>query len=187
MGEIWTGLIGIGGVLIGVLANELLYRNRRIEIYAARVFEVRLAKYEELLKHLKAGYEIASDVMENSNYSAEERHELISVAVLSIAQFTDENELYIDSEIAVHCVGTFMSAEYIQDIKNADERNDAKERILDSYKSARQMIREDSGVGKIDNLFKKIANPTISSPAIEHLRFLKKKSRSTAPSRRKPQ
>ena len=174
MTEVWTGLIGIGGVLFGVLANELLRRNSRIETYTARIFDVRLAKYEELMGHLHAAYEIASDVMENPDYSAEEQHELISAAILQIAQFTDKNELYIDSDLAVHCVAIFTGAEDVRDIENADEQNDAKERIRDLYKLARQMIREDSGVAEIDKLLKKIAKPTFSGPVIEYIRFLRK-------------
>lgn len=173
MADAWIGLIGIGGVLVGVIANELLRRTRRIETYTARVFDVRLAKYEELMGLLYAASKIASDVIENSDYSAEERHALISAALFPIAEFTDKNELYIDSDLAAHCVATFMGAEDIRDIENVDEQNETKDIIWNMYKLARQMIREDSGVAKIDKLFKKITKPTLSGPIIERIRYLR--------------
>lgn len=183
MAEAWTGVIGIGGVLVGLIANELLRRTRRIEAYTARVFDVRLAKYEELMGLLHAASEVASDVMENSDYSAEERHGLISAAIFLIAEFSDKNELYIDSDLAAHCVATFMGAEDIRDIENVDEQNEAKDVIRDMYKLARQMIREASGVAEIDKLFKKITKPNLSGPIIERIRYLREHPEEVRPSR----
>ncbi len=170
---VFAGLLGIGGVLSGAVANELLRRNRRIETYAARVFDVRLAKYEELMRRMHAAHAIASDVMDKADYSPEQRHKLISAAIMSIAEFTDENELYIDSDLGAHCVATFMGAEDIPEITDLDKKEDAKREIRELYKQARQMIRQDSGVEEVDRLFKKIAKSTLSGPIIEYIRFLR--------------
>lgn len=174
MAELWIGLIGIFGALLGVTVNELLRRRRRIETYSARVFDKRLATYEELIKRLQAGYEIAADVFENPDYSSEQRHELISVAIHNVASLMDENELYIDSDLAMHCVATFMGAEDVFDIQDIDERNTMKQDIRNMYMNARRMIREDSGIAEIDKHFKKITRPTLSSPVIDHIQYLRK-------------
>lgn len=171
MAEVWVGLFGFGGVMVGVALHELLRRTSRIEAYAGRVFDARLAKYEELFGLLHSGYEIASDVIENSDYTAEERLAFISAPIMAIAEFTEENELYIDSDLGAHCVATFMGAEEIRDIENIDERNEEEERIWEKYKLARQMIREVSGVAEIDKLFKKITKPNLSGPIIERIRY----------------
>src|SRR5208337_3985962 len=118
MNDMWTALIGLFGVLLGMGLNELLRRRNRIETYSSIVFDKRLALYEELMSRLQAAYKVATDVMENEEYSEEQRQELVSAAILDIAAFSDENELYIDSDLAAHCVATFMGAEDIQGIQD---------------------------------------------------------------------
>ena len=48
MSALWTGLVGIVGVLIGVLLNEMVRRRNRREAFAPKIFEKRLAAYEGL-------------------------------------------------------------------------------------------------------------------------------------------
>jgi len=136
------------------------------------VFDFRLAKYGALMGLLHAASEVASDVIENPGYSAEERHVLISAAISPIAEFTDKNELYIDSDLGAHCVATFMGAEDIRDIEDTDQKNENTELIWNMYKLARRMIREASGVAEIDKFFKKMTKPNLSGPIIERLRYL---------------
>lgn len=169
----WTALIGIFGVLLGAGLNELLRRNRRIEVYTVRVFDKRLEKYEELMALLLVAAEVASDVTKNPEYNPEQRHELMSAAILPIAQFTDDNELYIDPELAPHCVATFMDAEGIPSINDPREREKRLQEMRDMYVNAKRMIREDSGIAEIDKLFKTVTKPRLSSPIIERIRYLK--------------
>ncbi|MHC4394218.1 MAG: hypothetical protein ACYS1A_01055 [Planctomycetota bacterium] len=174
MNNILTALIGIIGVILGAGLNELLRRSRRIEAYTSIIFDKRLEKYEELVVLLHDAYNIATDVMENSKYTPEERHELISAVLFPIAHFTDDNELYIDPDIGIHCVATFMGAEDVQGINDPKVREDTKKDIIDMYVNAMRMIREDSGIAEIDKLFKRITKPHLSSPIIDKVRYLKK-------------
>jgi hypothetical protein len=169
----WTALIGIFGVILGAILNELLRRKRRIEAYTVRVFDKRLEKYEELMALLQAASKVASDVMENHEYTPETRHELISAAIWPIVQFTSDNELYIDPELAPHCIATFMGAEDIQSIKDPKEREERQQEIRNMYANAKRMIREDSGIVEIDKLFKTMTKPRLSSPIIERIHYLK--------------
>ena len=173
MNGIWTSLIGLFGVVAGVVLNEVLRRSRRVETFTPKIFEKRLAKYEELMALLQAGYEVASDVMENPEHSVEERHDLISGAALSIARFTDQEDLYIDDELAAHCVAAFLDAEDVMSIEDPAERETARRHIGDMYVEAKRMIREDSGVHQIDKLFKTIHKPKLSGPIIDRIRYLK--------------
>jgi hypothetical protein len=173
MNDIWTGLIGILGVMLGAGLNELLRRNRRLEAYTVDVFDKRLEKYEELMGLLQAAHGVATDVMENPQYSSKQRHNLISAAIWPIVQFTDDNELYIDPEIASHCIAAFMGAEDIYDIEDPHEREERRRETLEMYVNAKRMIREDSGIAQIDKLFKTMTRPHISSPIIERIRYLR--------------
>jgi xanthosine utilization system XapX-like protein len=173
MNDIWIALIGILGVTVGAGLNELLRRKARLEAYTVHVFDKRLEKYEELMGLVQGAYEVATDVMENPQYSSEQRHDLISGAILRIAQFTDDNELYIDPELAPHCVAAFMGAEDIHDVEHPQKRKERQREVLQNYTSAKRMIREDSGLAQIDKLFKTMTRPRISSPIIERIRYLR--------------
>jgi hypothetical protein len=173
MNDIWTAVIAVFGVVLGAGLNELLRRNRRIESYSSPVFEKRLQKYEELMKLLHDASGVAHDVMENPKYTPEQRHALISAVILPIAEFTDQNELYIEPDLGAHCTATFMGAEDVQDIQDADEREKQAQSIRNMYMDAKRMIREDSGITEIEKLFKSMTKPKLSSPIIQRIRYLR--------------
>ena len=173
MNPVWTSLIGLVGVILGVLLNEGIRRSRRIETFSPKLFEKRLEKYEKLMALVQAGYDVASDVMTNPAHSQEERHALISQAILGIAQFTDQEELYLDPELGAHCVATFMGAEDALSIEDPKEREQAQREVLDMYKEAKRMIREDSGIFEIEKLFRSIHKPRLTSPVIDRIRYLR--------------
>src|SRR6266540_3531009 len=91
-------IIGLAGVLFGLFANELLRRRIRIESYSPIVFEKRLAVYEELYRRLRSAQQVVSEVIENTAATKEERHAMVSGAVLDIAGYCDEHELYLSEE-----------------------------------------------------------------------------------------
>lgn len=172
-GDVATGFVGVLGVLLGVAANEILRRKNRIEAYSARVFEKRLAIYEELSAKMVNARSIANDVMNNAGYTSKERHEIVSAIILDIAEFTDGNALYIDNELGTHCVATFMGAEDAFDIPDDAEREEVKRIIWDMDANAQRMIREDSGVAEINKLFKKLNRPSLTSPIIDRIREIR--------------
>ena len=100
--------------------------------------------------------------MKNPDYSAGERHEMISGVVLSIAQFSDENELFVNEELSVHCSTVFMGAEEVYGIEDVAKREKRKTEILESYVLARKMIREHSGVAEVDKFFANLAKPKLT-------------------------
>lgn len=170
----WASIIGVIGVIAGVILNEAIRRSRRIEIFTPGIFEKRLKRYEKLMSLLESGYDAASEVMSNEQLSKEERHELISVAILSIAQYADSEQLYIDPELGVHCVATFMGAEDVLTTQDPQEREERRNSVGEMYLEAKRMIREYSGISEIDKLFKKINKPKITGPVIKRIRYLKK-------------
>jgi len=83
-------LIGILGVLVGILANEVIRRRRRIEDYSTRIFEKRLQVYEELYWKLHECYEAANEAL-GGDQPVEQRHEIIAALVFPLMEFMDKN------------------------------------------------------------------------------------------------
>jgi hypothetical protein len=172
-----TPLIGIFGVLVGIALNEYLRRRNRVEQYAVAVFQKRLGAYEKLADLINNGSEIAGEVIDNPKLSKEERHNLISSIIIPIAEFTDKNRLYIDEDLGAHCTALFMGVEDIYDATKEE-----KEALLKSFYSMRtetyRMIKEDSGLARINSLFHSINRPLLSSPVIDRIRHLRSERRS---------
>jgi hypothetical protein len=169
-----TAFIGLVGILLGAFLNEILRRLRRAERYSDCIFQKRLQAYERLMDLISRGAEIVKDVTENPELTKEDRHGLVSSAIHPIAEHVDRNVLYIDEELATHCVALFMGTEDLYD-------SPAREKDLQRYRvmlnETRRMIAEDSGVAKINRLFKSINRPRITSPIIERVRELRKERR----------
>lgn len=125
------------------------------------------------MRLVQAGYEVAADVMTNPTHSQEERHALISQAIHSIAQFTDQAALYVNPELGGHRVATFMGAEDVLLMGDPKEREEAEQDIRDMYNEAKRMIREDSGISEIEKLFRSIYKQQITSPVIGRTRYLR--------------
>jgi len=175
-------LIGVLGVLVGIFVNELLRRNRRIEDYSTKIFEKRLQVYEELYSKLHECYEVSSEALDGS-YSAEERHEMVASRVFPLLEFMDRNSLYLNDEMTVHCGGMWMSVDEIPAIEDAEERAAQIKAFRTDFKDAKEMIEEESGLKRINKLFRSISKPKYSSRLIEHYRELQaeRKNKQDAP------
>nr|WP_321509306.1 hypothetical protein [uncultured Celeribacter sp.] len=176
-------VIGLVGVVVGVLLNEFMRRRNRRELYAPKIFEKRLAAYEGLLEQIHQGSKVEEEVIESDDFTAEQRHALVSVVVLGMAEFIEKSRLYLDEDLTVHCMALFMG---VEDIHDAGEQD--RQELLDHYrqmrKEALRMAAEDSGVAEINRLFKAINKPKIDGELIRYFRKVKQKS-TRAPSKTK--
>lgn len=175
MPPIEAALIGLVGVLLGILINEILRRKNRIEGYAARVFDKRLEIYEGLYERIGVAGEVAIDLIENPEYSSEQRHELVSTAIHAIATWCDTNDMYINEELTVHCVPLLMGVEDIYEIADAEEKDDRIKQFREDFRRAKKMIRKEAGIEDIERMFSSIVRPKRSSAIIDHYRSQKKK------------
>jgi hypothetical protein len=166
-------LLGMLGVIVGSVLNEYLRRRRRIEEYSSVIFTKRLEAYETLMSLLRDGSGKADEVINNAALSSEERHELISSAVLSIAKHVDRNVLYMNEELNTHCVALFMGIEEIHDAPES-ERQHHLEAYRKLKKEAYRMITEDSGIMQMNKLFERINRPRFSGAVIEAVRELRR-------------
>lgn len=160
-------LVGLLGVVVGVLLNEYLRRGRRIEGYSLPVFERRLAAYAALMRLVDSLSSVAGDVLETNTYTAEERHAIVSAAVLEVADFCDRNQLFLDEELTVHCTTLLMGLEDVSDSKSQAGREFA-DHLFEQLRNAKRMIRESSGVSQVDRLFRRVAKPKLRSPVIDY-------------------
>jgi hypothetical protein len=173
-------LLAIASLFLGVALNEWIRRSNRIESYSAAIFQKRLGIYEELWKKVMAAREVAEDVIRDTTLTAEERHELISVVVLSIAGFCDENNLYVNEEVAVHCCALFMDVEDIQDETNATKREEMISRYRNACVKALEIIREETGLKRINELFRVLTKANYSSDTIQYYRKLQNEYRKSS-------
>ncbi len=172
MDIIIPALIGLGGVFLGILLNEYFRRSRRIEEYSLKLFDKRLSVYEGLFKVLGQAYETVQPVL-NGTLDQEERHTIVSQAVLLIAGYTDENQLYLKDEVTLQCCTAFMSAEDIGDLKDEVKKEAEISRILKNYRDAKKMIRKECGLTDMDKLLTSMMKIKHDSPVIRYFKKLK--------------
>jgi hypothetical protein len=91
-----------------------------------------------------------------------------------VAGFFDEHELYINEELAVHCVPILMGVEDIYYIDDKDEKEREIKRFRNNLLAAKRMIRKEAGIADLDKLYRSITRPKHSSPFIEYYRKKKK-------------
>jgi hypothetical protein len=165
-----TALIGFVGVLLGIFINEVVRRRNRIETYAGHVFDKRLEIYEGLYQRVAATSTLATDLIDNSCYSHEDRHQLVSAAVHDIASWCDENDMYINEELTVHCVPLLMGMEDVFEMKDEAAKQAAVAHFRENLRAAKKMIRKEAGIEDIEKLFSRITKPRRSSAIIEAYR-----------------
>ncbi len=172
-----TALIGLLGVLIGLLVNEHFRKRNRIEAYSSRIFDKRIQIYEELFAKVTDCSEIISDLTENPKYSKEERHDIVSAAVHALAQYGDEHSFYLSEHIVLQYMTLMMGVEDIYYIENKEEKEREIQRVWKHLRDTKNMIRKESGIEELDNLFKSITRAKHKSHIIDHYNKLQREQR----------
>ncbi len=162
-----TALIGFVGILLGIVLNEQLRRRNRIENYSTVVFERRLDLYEELFRRVCHYSEVATEVIENDDLTKEQRHGVVSCALHEVAGFCDEHDLYINDEIALHCMCIIVGIEDVYYIEDEDEKKQEIKHFQNNLLAAKRMIRKETGIADLDKLYRSIIKAKHSSPIIE--------------------
>ncbi len=174
MKTVEPALIALVGVLLGVLLGEYFRRRKRIEVYSERVFERRLEVYEKLMTLVQGAYTVASEVMSSGGLTEAERHDLMSAAILPIAEYVDDNALYVDPYVGAHVTAAFMGAEDVQAISDTRDREAAIAEFQALYKSTKRIILEESGVYQINKHFRLVSRSKPDSSIIGRIRELER-------------
>jgi hypothetical protein len=172
-----SALVGLAGLLIGALLAEYFRRNNRIEAYSQKIFERRLEIYEQLMKLVQTAYQVASDVVDDSELSEEDRKSVVGAEIMRIAEFVDENALFVDEYIAADATALFIGIEEIAAIQDQKDREIAVTRFRNHYKAVKQNLLEESGIRQINDHLKIVSRSKLDSPII---RLMKEKEKERA-------
>ena len=167
-------LVGLAGVLLGLLINEHYRKTNRIENYSSRVFDKRLEIYEKLIQLVDEKSSLIIEVIENAELSKDKAHSICQPEILAVPEYCDANQLYLNEEITVHICATFVSVGDIIDSDDDEYKETKKQRFIQSISNAKQMIKYESGIEELNELFKRITKTKHSSPIIKYYRELKK-------------
>ncbi len=172
-----SALIGLAGILIGILITEYFRKRNRIENYSHFIFGKRLDIYENLYNRLNAISNESTDIIENPQYSKEERLNKWSPIILDLAEYFDKNKLYIDENIIEHCMLTVAGVEEIHHIANKKVKTRAEKEFYKNINEATSMIKIETGLKEMDNLFKGITKAKHRSDYITELNSAREKYR----------
>jgi hypothetical protein len=119
---------------------------------------------------------VAEDVISNEEYTDDDRHNVISAAVLEAAEFCDQNQLYLEEALTVHCVALLMG---VEDIHPAGDTS--RQQLTDDFwrqlRNAKRMIKEASGASELEKLFRSVSRAKLTSPVIDYLAKMRRQKR----------
>jgi len=169
-------LVGLAGVALGVLLSEYFRRSSRVEVYSQQVFEKRLKIYEVLFDLVQDANDTATQVIDDQTLDAQGRLDLVSDAVMSLAEFTDKNELYLDQYVAAQAVAFVMGVEDIQTIEDENDRQAAIDRYRKGYNDTKELIAQESGVREVNKHFRKVSRSAPDSPIIRYMKNVEERN-----------
>jgi len=165
-------IIGLGGIVLGIILNELVRRRSRIESFNSQVFNERLEKFNELFMLLHKTHDDATQFLESfDKYTEEEWWEVSNLLIFGLVTFGDESGFFISDELKVHCSTLYMG---IEDI-NSETLEKYRDELLQKHKSTIEMVLNESGVNRINKSMRKIIGFKHKSPVIRYYRKLKRK------------
>jgi hypothetical protein len=169
-----AALIGLVGVLLGAFLGEYFRRRNRIEAYSQKIFERRLEIYEGLVKLFRAANNVADGVMTASELTHGERQSLISSVIGPLAEYADNNALYIDAYVGAHVTAVYMGAEDVQSISDPIKREAEIAEFRALYKSTMKILLQESGVHEIAKHFRSVSRSQPDSPIIGRIKELER-------------
>jgi len=171
--NILTILIGPIGIILGIFINEYFKRKNRSSLFSEEIFRRKLDIYEKLYYKMREAYNFAHEIIEDKNLSKYERKKRWTNVVIPIMEYLDQNALYIDGNIRLHCSITLVGVEELADLPPNEKKTQTKE-YFTNWQQTSRLIREDCGLKRLDKFFSKINKPDITSDYIEYAHKRKK-------------
>jgi hypothetical protein len=166
--DILVVVIGPISVLIGIFVSEYFKKKNRDSLFSEKIFNKKIDIYEKLFNMMRSAYEINNEIINDKNLSKENRNLKWSSVILPIGDFIDTNQLYISDELSVHCLITLVGAEDLGKM-NVKE----KKQYYNNWNKTTELIKEESGLNRLDKFFGKINKPKMKSDYIEYFNKLK--------------
>lgn len=161
------------GVLLGAGLTEFFRRKSRVETFSQALFDRRLRVYEGLYERLNQAYEVGIELSKQADLSPEERHAIWSDQFLGFANFCDRHGLYLDERVVIHCSTMMIGIDEIAAHVAESERQARREDFSRDYLQAKTMIKEVSGVARIERDYQSITRAVPKSKYIAYFHSLK--------------
>ncbi|WP_338841237.1 hypothetical protein [Flavobacterium ginsenosidimutans] len=97
--------------------------------YNSSLFESRIKVNEKLFNEVSEANSLINELINLTGISNKERHNIGYYIGLQVAQFIQDNDFYIQDEIGLQCIGTFVAVSDIFDSKNT-----TREETLDNFR-----------------------------------------------------
>lgn len=88
---------------LSVISNEHNYQNNNVSL-----FENRIKVNEKLYSEVSEANSLINELIHLKGVSKKEKNDIAYYVGLQVAQFTQDNGFYIQDEISVQCIGTFV-------------------------------------------------------------------------------
>lgn len=171
-----AGSLGIAGTLLGVLITEYFKRKDRVSLYAEAVFKKKLDTYEVLYSQLQEAYGVADTLFFDKKMSVAKKKEIWETLSLKIADYCDKHSLYLNEDVVIHCIGSLVGVDDYLEMPEAKRTKELK-KYYEDRKTSYALIKEDSGLKRLDLFFKVVNKPKITSSLIEYMNELRKKQK----------
>lgn len=129
---------------LSVITNEFIKENHN-----SNLFDKRIKVYEKLYYEIREVDSLLKKLINTEELSLTEKKVTSFYLGLQIAQFTDDNSFYLQNEIMVQCVGTFVG---VDDIFSSDK--DLSKSSFELYNSniraSQELLKSIGSSGLID-------------------------------------
>jgi len=128
---------------LSVISNEHNYHNN------ISLFENRIKINEKLYNELSEANSLINELIHLKDVSRKEKNDIAYYIGLQVAQFTQDNGFYIQDEISVQCLGTFVGASDIFSSKKTI-RDEALEIYRKNIRVSLKLLKSIDSDGIID-------------------------------------
>lgn len=129
---------------LAVISNECISDGQNVSLY-----DNRIKVYQSLFYEIRNVASLIDKLIVSKEISIEEKKDIAVYLCLQVAQFTDDNCFYMQNEITVQCVGTFIG---VEDIFDSDEVESKK--TLENYRrnlrASQTLLKSVDSKGLID-------------------------------------
>ena len=124
-----------------------------------------IESFEKLFYAIKEASTVIEDLMKNEEISIEKKKEIVYLTGLNIAMLTDEESFYIDQEVSVQSISSFLGFEDIFDLTSEEERQSKLNEFRKSIRITYRMIESVRDTGRLDR--------SIQTPIVKRFNYLR--------------
>ncbi len=130
-----------------------------------KLFDKRVEACQSLFYAVKKASSIIEDLFKTEELSVEIKQEIAFWVGLELAKFSDNEDFYLDDELGVHTLCSFVGVEDIFVIDDPEARQTEIDRFRKNIRNAYRMIKSVRDTGKLDR--------SIKSPFVEYYTHLR--------------